>query len=31
VKVVMRSSNPVFVPKIQDIRIVASFWWIIQK
>lgn len=25
VKVVMRSSNPVFVPKIQDIRIVASF------
>jgi len=25
VKVVMRSSNPVFVPKVQDIRIVSSF------
>jgi len=25
VKIVMRSSNPVFVPKIQDIRVVASF------
>jgi hypothetical protein len=28
---VMRSSNPVFVPKIQDIRVVASFGWIILK
>jgi len=25
VKIVMRSANPVFVPKIQDIRVVASF------
>jgi hypothetical protein len=25
IKIVMRSSNPVFVPKIQDIRVVASF------
>ena len=25
VKIVMRSSNPVFVPKIQDVRIVASY------
>jgi hypothetical protein len=23
----MRSSNPVFPPKIQDIRAVASFWY----
>jgi hypothetical protein len=27
----LRSSQPVFVPKIQDCRIVASFWWIILK
>ena len=25
IKIVMRSSNPVFVPKIQDVRIVASY------
>ena len=25
IKIVMRSSNPVFVPKIQDIRIIATF------
>jgi len=25
VKIVMKSSNPVFVPKIQDVKIVASF------
>lgn len=25
IKIVMRSSNPVFVPKIQDCRVVASF------
>lgn len=25
IKVIMRSSNPVYVPKVQDIRIVASF------
>jgi hypothetical protein len=25
----MNSSNPVYVPKIQDVRVVASFWWII--
>ena len=25
IKIVIRSSNPVFVPKIQDVRIVASY------
>ena len=25
IKIIMRSSNPVFVPKIQDVRIVASY------
>jgi hypothetical protein len=25
IKIIMRSSNPVYVPKIQDIRVVSSF------
>jgi uncharacterized protein (UPF0297 family) len=25
----MKSNDPAYVPKIQDIRAVAGFWWII--
>jgi hypothetical protein len=25
----LKSDNPVYPPKVQDLRVVASFWWII--